>query len=305
MAITKQILKKLKNSLLFPILLITGSSAIVLIFAVIYYQLGIAKSLEYSIEIFIGYAKIKNEIYALSIAEIIIKYVFSVTFIGKFLLKFLEPLNPIAASDYFIYDELHNLIRFRYWIMLPENNFLYDIHIRAIAMTGKEKTKGINALSNKFVLDDNLLEIARGVREVTLSNGTQDYPRILLDMLKPNGKSVYLIISATTENGKRLNYMKKYRINNMVKNCDFVSIRSTSFYPELEEKLFFRYQHFDKLYIKHDTDDNQKTIALKQEFPFAKDDILQESEFKIKQYGNKKTIIKDLYSEIISWYLNR
>ena len=305
MTITKQILKKLKNFLLFPVFLIIGSSTIVLIFALIYYQLGIINSLQYSIDVFVGYAKIKNEIYALTIAEIVIKYIFSVSFIGKFLLKFLEPLNPIAASNYFIYDEIHNIIRFRYWIMLPANKFLYDIHIRAIVVNEKEKTNGINALPKKFILDDNLLEVARGVREVTLSKGTNDYPQILLDMLKTSDKSLCIIISATTENGKRLNYMKQYKIDNMVKNCEFVSIRSTSFYPELGGKAFFRYQHFDKLYIKNDSDDNKRTITLKKDFPSAKDHILLESEFKIKQYGNRRIVIKDLYSEIISWYLNR
>lgn len=308
MTINKQILRKIKRFLLYPFWLIVGSFTIIAFFSVLYHFVGIFKPVKYSFELFIGITSINNKVYLISLAEIVVKYIFSMTFIAEFLTKFIEPINPITTSKFFIYDENANEIKFRYWIMLPSDENLYDIHIRAVVITEDEKVEGNSALSRymNFILEDNLLEVARGVRTARLLKSDKDYPRILIDSLNSNAeKNLYFIITATSEKGRRINYMRKYSKNDLIVNCEFVSIRSTSFYPELKEKLFFRYHYFDKLFVQDDSDDKAKTNSLKSNYPLAKKDILLESEIKVKKYGNKRCILKDLYSEFISWYLNR
>lgn len=307
MTINKQILRKIKRFLLYPFWLIIGSGIIIAFFSILYHFAGISNPIKYSFELFVGIVTINNKTYLISLTETVVKYIFSMTFIAEFLTKFIEPINPIATSKFFIYDENTNEIKFRYWIMLPSDENLYDLHIRVFAITESEKTAGEGSLNKyNFILEDNTLEIARGVRVAKLLKSDKDYPRILINVLNSNNKKeLYFIITATTEKGKRINYTRKYTKNDLIKNCEFVSIRSTSFYPELKEKLFFRYHHFDKLFVADDSNDNKKTISLRSNYPLAKKDILLESEIKVKKYGNKRYILKDLYSEFISWYLNR
>ena len=127
----------------------------------------------------------------------------------------------------------------------------------------------------------------------------------MVDLLNSDDKrELCFIVTATTEKGRRINYIRKYTKNDLIKGCEFVSIRSTDFYPELKKKLFFRYHYFDKLFVKDDSDDNAKTNLLRANYPQAKKAILSEREIKVKKYGNIRYILKDLYSEFISWYLN-
>lgn len=306
MSINKQIFKKIKRLFLYPFWLIIGSSVIIAIFSWLYYKANISEPLKYSLDVYIGNVSIDSTVYSITITEIIIKYIFSMTFIAEYLIKFIEPINPIVSSEFFIYDENTNELKFRYWIMLPNNEFLYNLHMRVLALSEKEKTSGEGVLDNysSFVLKDSTLEMARGVRIAKLVKSDKDYPQMLLEILKTNKeKSLYFIISATTENGKIINYVKEYNKNDLLRNCEFVPIRSTSFYPELESKLFFRYHHFDKACLNND---------LKNNVLLSKDNYLQdtkyfmtEKEIKVKKYGSRKYMLKDLYSEIISWYLNR
>ena len=94
----------------------------------------------------------------------------------------------------------------------------------------------------------------------------------------------------------------------MLKNCDFVSIRSTTFFKRLYhsnplQKPFFRYEYFDKVYVPNDND-CKKTNILKQKYPHARNDILTKKEFQVEQY-TKGHRLKDLYSQIASRFLNK
>lgn len=307
MSISVHILKKVKRFLMYPLWLIIGSGVVVMLFSLLYYLLDAPNPIKYSLNLYIGSASIMDSVYVVSVIEIVAKYIFSVTFIAEFLTKFIEPINPIVTSKFFIYDEIESEIKFRYWIVLPNDQHLYNIHIRIFTITEQEKTSGEGSLNNysKFILEDSSLEMARGVRTAKLVKSDDDYPRILFELLNSNeDKSLYLMISAITEKGKRINYTRKYSKDNLIKNCEFVPIRSTSFYPELKRKVFFRYHYFDKLYIPSDAD-NKKTVSLSNNFPQAKNAILTEDEVKTKKYGTKKHVLNDLYSEVISWYLNR
>ena len=307
MTVNKQILREIKRFLLYLFWLIVGSYIIIGLFSIIYRFKGISDSLKYSIEIFIGTTDINNQTYITSLVEIVVKYIFSVTFIAGCLTKFIEPINPVTTSRFFIYDEKAGEIKFRYWIILPYGEHLYNLHMRLFVITDDEQNAGEGSLDKyrHFIIENNVLELARGVRVAKLLKSDKDYPRILVDLLNSDDKrELCFIVTATTEKGRRINYIRKYTKNDLIKGCEFVSIRSTDFYPELKKKLFFRYHYFDKLFVKDDSDDNAKTNLLRANYPQAKKAILSEREIKVKKYGNIRYILKDLYSEFISWYLN-
>ncbi len=308
MTITKQILKKVKRLLMYPVLLFTGAFGIVCIFGVIYYVLEVPEPFFYSMQLFLDNVIQRdsvNNIYFISITEVAVKYLFSLIFTAGYLSKFLQPLNPIVTPKYFIYDEASGEIKFRYWIMLSGNEFLYDLHIRVAVMDDDEKTMGTGSIgaNSDLMIEANRLELARGVREARVVKRDVDYPKMLIKDLG-NGKNFYFMITATTENGKRIYHTKKYTKKDLVKNCDYVPIRSTSFYKEGEGRLFFRYHHFDMLYVRGDTD-LKRTNALKKAYPCANKNILSQDDIKVGQYGRRGYVLKDLCSEIISWYLNR
>ena len=154
--------------------------------------------------------------------------------------------------------------------------------MRLFAITDDEQNAGEGSLDRyrHFIIENNVLELTRGVRVAKLLKSDKDYPRILVDLLNSDDKrELCFIVTATTEKGRRINYIRKYTKNDL-------------------------YHYFDKLFVKDDSDDNAKTNLLRANYPQAKKAILSEREIKVKRYGNIRYILKDLYSEFISWYLN-
>ena len=152
----RQVCKKVKAIYLYLIYYFLCSSIIIVLFGWIYSTKNILNPWQISFEIFWGIenhklSSILYEIYA----ERIINDLFSLIFAGTILIHFLEPINPILFSNYVAYDTVDRNMAFRYWIMLPKNQYLYNVKIRLFFTDYESHQQGVNRLKTLWKIDEN------------------------------------------------------------------------------------------------------------------------------------------------------
>ena len=281
-----QVGKRIKSIILYLIYYFLSSIFVTAVFAWIYSIRGIGNPIEVSFEVFWGLDSHWNSnIIKWIYVEKIVNNLFSIILVGSVLTRFLEPINPILFGKYVVYDTVDKKFSFRYWIMLPKGQYLYDVKIKLLLTEYETHQRGINKLNSSWEMNsDNLqLDLARGIGFLELTvNESSDLIKAINKMCykyaASNGRSfggefgVDLSIRGNSENGttyhgwcryKKEDILLGYRHVPMQRHSydteDFYreqyfseeerkSIRASEDFYRAGKKEFFRYQHFDKVY---------------------------------------------------------
>lgn len=331
-----QIGKKIKAIFLYLLYYCLGSLIAVTIFAWIYSLKGIINSWQISFEIFWTIENYKiDEIIYWTYAERIMNDLFSVILVGTVLAHLLKPLNPILFANYVAYDTVDRKMVFKYWIMLPKDQYLYDTRIKLFLADYETHQQGINKISPVWEVNENEdrlnLNMARGIRFVELTEKeSSDLMKSIENLYNKHvdeeGKYVGgeividFSIRGTDESGTTYHNWHKYKLDDILLGYRYVPMQrhsyySRDFYREVylndEEKRnlnasedfyqsgkkeFFRYQHFDKVY--------RLKSSAKSEKAEKNHDVLSENQIKHGQYRGLHQLILDLLSFITWFYLD-
>lgn len=223
---------------------------IIFIFSTIYYILGIENPYQMSEDIFWGIAAtpLLESIRYIGILQIVVKDTFFIVWVGSLLSKFLTPLNPLFFSKYVVFCD--GCFKFRYWIMLPAHNFLYDIHIRVFLSDGPLYNGGVNRLQAEWELKDpNIqhIDLARGVHFVSLSKGDSDLLLSKINKIEHKRGDARLIIMIHGHNQNGLMFRGQHSYNTekyLKKGYRYVSIRQSECVDVVNSFLS------DKLFVK-------------------------------------------------------
>lgn len=238
---------------------------IIFSFSTIYYMLGIENPYQMSEDIFWGIAAtpLLESIRYIGILQIVVKDTFFIVWIGSLLSKFLTPLNPLFFSKYVVFCD--GCFKFRYWIMLPAHNFLYDIHIRVFLSDGPLYNGGVNRLQADWELKDSNIQhidLARGVHFVSLSKEDSYLLLSKINKIERKGGDARLIIMIHGHNQNGLMFRGQHSYStekHLKKGYRYVSIRQSECVdvvnsilcdnPFVKDNKLIRYQNFDKIYM--------------------------------------------------------
>ena len=199
------------------------SVSIVYLFKLLYNVSNLKVSFWDSAKVYFGvaYSEPIVEKDILVLLEIISRDLFSILVVGVTISNLLVPQNPIEISEIGIYR--HQRIQFRYWIMLPPHEFLYDACIR-IALVRKSELDRDDGKLVRFPEDEETeeLRLIRGVRTVTL---TPKFSTAIINKLH-NGRAykVFVIITGNLNNGRRYYAYKTYETETILCGYRYVPV---------------------------------------------------------------------------------
>lgn len=326
-----QLCKKIKSLLQYLFCYLLGAVAIIAVFSGIYFQYGIDDSLGKSIKTFWAMENTLPESVIFWVyCEKIVRDLFSFVLVGYVFLKYLAPINPILFSKYIAYDTVDRKMQFRYWIMLPKGQYLYDIRIRLMLTNYESYQKGVNRLDSLWQMDEDKLELeqARGIRFVEL---TEQESADLIGHInaikekhmdewgKPTGDYyIALSIRGSNESGVTYYGWHSYHLEDVLFGYRYVPLQrhqyaSEDFYREKNmndeelrkinlsedfyregKKEFFRYQHFNKVYRL-----DKSLYSLKAD---KNKDVLSKEQIIHGQYKGIRQLVLDLMSFSV-WYV--
>ncbi len=316
----RQLCKKINLIIKYIAYYFVISLIIITVFAFIYHSFNYKNPIEASIKIFWGISNdFINQSTFWTIAETLVSNLFNLIIVSSVLIKFLKPLNPIIVSNNVAYNNKTKKFRFCYWIMLPENKFLFDIEIRIFLTTRAAYQDGVNSLPVKWQSTDEKvtkLKQARGIRYVQLSTKeSQELYKFVKNKNATNqGLELGFVINGNDATGNRYYAWKRYKLINIYYGFQFVPLQkheytSNQFFLGNEDNLntlnhsshfpreLFRYQHFDKLFELK----GANTLMQKQE----RKDILSKDKIINGQYKWLRQKSVDLCSWIIMLFLDR
>ena len=267
----RQLCKKINLIIKYIVYYLVISFTIITIFAFIYYFFNYKSPIESSINVFFG---ISNDFTSQSAfwttTELLVSNLFNLIVVSSLLIKFLKPLNPIIVSNHVAYNNKTKKFKFCYWIMLPENKFLFDINIRIFLTTRAAYQDGVNSLPVKWQsTDENVIKLrqARGIRCAQLNTKeSQELYALVKDKNATNhGYELDFVINGSDATGNRYYAWKRYQLINIYYGFQFVPLQkhaytSKQFFIGNEDNLntqnhgshfpreLFRYQHFNKLF---------------------------------------------------------
>ena len=252
------------------------------------------------------------------VSELVIRDIFFISWLGNFLVKFLEPLNPIFFSKYVIYSK--NRMKFRYWIMLQKENYLYDVQLRLLLQddSNKETERGVNKVPFEWELksdpDIQNLSLARGIRYLELSESdSYELQEKIKEIEHRQGiPKMQIMIQGTTKNGVTYFAHKTYSIQKALAfGYDFVYTRQDECYDlamklnysgiwpcDIKYAYKFYYENFDKLY-------QCEKIVIPEGYLTPENDVLSLDQIVNGQYklGVLK-ILLEIINLLISFYLH-
>lgn len=323
----EQLKKKVRYIGLYLFDYLIASSVIIIAFGFIYKLNKVYYPWQMSLEIFWGFGeRIPLIVYNWVFLERVVNELFVLIFVGKILEKFLKPINPIITCKYAIYDTVNEKFSFRYWIMFPQNIYLYDVKIRVLLTEYETHQRGINQLKTIWELDSEIqnLDQIRGIRFIELSEAdSQNLLKAIEKLLQADngsgkrGKwSIDLAIRGNDENGNTYYKWSRYYYNRVLLGYRYVPLQrheydSDSFYSlkknlvnvmdfeyqdfyKTNKKEFFRYQHFDKVYkLPSSASISDKRIY---------NDILSEKQIRVKPFKGIQQSVLDLCS-LVTWFI--
>lgn len=320
----RQLSKKMMMILKYIVFYQILSFLIILIFALVYYLIGVKYPIDYSFNIFLKITSDFAENASVpSKMEYVANDLFNIIVASTILLKFLTPLNPIIISENVVFNSIIKKFSFCYWIMLPEGKFLFDINIRIFLTTRTAHQEGINSIKVKWQSNDKSvtnLKLARGIRYARLNKKeSRELDKIIQMVKKDNSilkkdnsvlKKDYelnFVISGDDSVGNRFYAWKKYEIDDICYGYQFVPLQeheytSKAFLAGDEDgmnsdntkicrKELFRYQHFGKICA---LDENME-----------KKYILTEKWITEGQYNGLRQKFLDFFSWITMLFLDR
>ena len=315
-----QLWKKICSIIYYIMCYLIASLVVVFIFAFAYYCAGYSYPIETSIESFWGISN--DNAYLLSfwiIAEVIVSNLFNLIIVSSVLIKFLKPLNPIIVSNFVTYNAHTNKFKFCYWIMLPENKFLFDVNIRIFLTTRAAYQDGVNALPVQWQSEDQdvtMLKQVRGIRYAQLGVDESDqlYKLINDENAQSHKYELGFVISGNDATGNRYYTWKRYKLTDIYYGFQFVPIQkheytSKEFFDGNEDAIniqtsdshfpreLFRYQHFGKLFKLKESAKEAK--GLDRKYILSEDEIIHGSKKRLKQK------LMDFCSWIIMAFLDR
>lgn len=261
MQIQRQLGRKTIRLVKYIMIYLLAALIIISLFSFVYLKLGVPSPFVVSTNIFFG---LENNIYvprAIHLSQLTAQNILFVTWISTSLASLLKPLNPLFFSKYIVY--IHGKYKFRYWIMLPEGHFLYNVHIRIFLSNGALFNGGANKIEGIWQLNSDIqdIDLARGVRYVVLSKSDSQRINSEIKKLKdPEKASVYftIMIQGSNENGMTFFAQKRYPLAYLKNDYDFVSIRQPEYLAAAkkmgyktsvsEDPTLIRYHNFDKIY---------------------------------------------------------
>lgn len=207
-------------------------------------------AVRYSIYIFFSVESITihESLNSIALCETIAREFMVVILLGNFVTKLTVPANPIFFSRFF--TEHDGKFSFRYWILLPKGKYLYDAKVRVVITEDSEFIKGINGLEAYWEYEQSF-DFIRGVRYVEIDKVPQTVEvegKIpFRESIEKKNATICIIIKGTSEDGQYYNYMKKYKKEDCVYNCKFVSIQKSEFNSAGHERIVtpIRYQNFN------------------------------------------------------------
>lgn len=331
----QRLLGKIKLLSKYIFFYLLGAVLIISFFGEIYLLYNVKNAFEYSWQIFwLIENNVSKDIKIWFYIERIANSLFSLIIVGNILTKFLSPLNPILFSKYVTYDTVDRIFTFKYWIMLPKNQYLYNVKIKLFLAEYEAHQRGVNKIQSKWQLNtNNLLDLARGIRFIELSEEAScDLVKNIDSMLQKYEKDdngnykwgIDLFIDGVSETGVNYHGHVKYKMKDILigyKNVPMQrhSYASEDFYREYHlsqeekermecskdfydsgKKEFFRYQHFDKVYKLL----NSAIYEEGQNEAEKAGDVLTRQQIEYGQYGGIKQLLIDLMSFITWFYLD-
>lgn len=232
--------------------------------------------------------------------------------VSNMLKKLLNPINPIYFSDYFIYDTPKKEFFFRYWIMMREGKYLYDINVRVLLIRPSVFQVGENKLKAEWhSMDKNItnLSYARGIRYVVLSRNESDELKRYLENEEYDDCIINVIISGKTNTGEVFTKFKNYEPRKCMIGYRFVPLQEHEYMSELyykptehnreavwdKKREMFCYQHFNMV------------TRLKEKSRFGKNVFESEACFSFEgNIPNKKypSLFRNLKNLIIMGFLD-
>ena len=259
-----QVWKRLFRLIKYFFIYLVFSVIFIGIFAYIYRINDIPSPCFVSLIIFLGvedFKSLPSSATRIYVAQIVLQNICFLAWISSFLSKFLKPLNPFFFPQYVVCH--NNQIKFKYWIMLPDHLFLYNIYIRVYFSAGPLYNGGENKLTAEWELNDvsrQNIDLARGVHSLILSE--EDTQILLTEIQKAqNCKEAKLVIMIHGSNSDGLTFWGRHSYNvksHLKVGYEYVPIRqpecirivkSISENLQIREKRYsIRYQNFDKIY---------------------------------------------------------
>lgn len=316
----RQLCRKINLIIKYIVYYLAISFTIITVFAFIYYFLNLINPIESSIKVFLGISNdFTNQSAFWTTTELLVSNLFNLIVVSSLLIKFLKPLNPIIVSNYVAYNNKTKKFKFCYWIMLPENKFLFDINIRIFLTTRAAYQDGVNSLPVEWQsTDENVIKLkqARGIRYAQLNTKeSQELYKLVKDKNATNhGYELGFVINGSDTTGNRYYAWKRYKLINIYYGFQFVPLQkhaytSKQFFIGNEDNLntqnhgshfpreLFRYQHFDKLFEL----EKAEKLKINQE----KKDILSKEKIINGQYNWLRQKLVDLCSWVIMLFLDR
>ena len=262
MYIVKQVCKRLIRLTIFILIYLLSALVLIGIFSAIYLFVNVPDPWIVSESVFwqVEYPDFAPR--NIVIMQIVVKDMLFVIWLGTLLAKLLQPVNPIVFPSYIVCT--NQQYKFRYWIMLPAHQFLYDINIRILLSEKTFYNGGINRIHPLWELDSEIqnLNYARGVRFVLLSK--EDSQSLYTAMKKQYAKNkqplfLTILIRGCNNSGNLFYNRRTYRVNGQIlSGYDFASIRqpgciriAQSLGYKGKQAMHYsliRYQNFNKVY---------------------------------------------------------
>lgn len=316
----RQLCKKINLIIKYIVYYLIISFTIITAFALFYYFLSFKNPIESSIKVFWGISNdFIDQSFFWTTTEILISNLFNLIIVSSVLIKFLKPLNPIIVSNNVAYNNKTKKFKFCYWIMLPENKFLFDINIRIFLTTRAAYQDGVNSLPVDWEsMDEDVIKLkqARGIRYAQLNIlESQKLYKLVKDKNATNrGYELGFVINGSDASGNRYYAWKRYKLINIYYGFQFVPLQKheytcEDFFKGNEDNLntqnsgshfpkeLFRYQHFGKLFEL----ESAEKLGEDQE----KKDILSKDKISNGQYKWLVQKLVDLCSWIIMLFLDR
>lgn len=192
------------------------------------------------IKLILGYFgnRFENHLYVKQLI-IVCSEMVDILIISNILKKLLNPINPIYFSNHFIYDTPKKEIFFRYWIMMREGKYLYDIDVRVRLIRPSVFQVGENKIKAEWQsVDKNItnLSYARGIRYIVLSQNESKELKRYLDNKEYNDCIINVVISGKTNTGKVFTKFKDYKPQKLKIGYRFVPLQEHEYMSELYYK---------------------------------------------------------------------
>lgn len=306
------LVKKILNIIRYCLIYVICTGLIIGIMILVYSKTGYNNPDQKSIAVYLGSAQ---DVDFLTLIQFTLCRLADILVFSGILASLLEPVNPIYFSDYFIYDNLKNKYRFRYWVMFREGTFLYNVTIKVFLTENHMQYAGINRIKPLWESEDPLitnLSMIRGMRIIELNEKDSEKLSAAISSHKEHKDSLRLniLISGETEKGKHITKMAHYFPEKCLHGYRFVPLQQRVysneeyFSSDSPEKITYNdgknllnYKHFNKVCAIINNDETIEADA-----PVSKQDIIECSKLKKKNYN---AAICNIWNIIIMSYLDK